>query len=138
RTLRCGGDGLGRVRDLSHDFDYVAVRVVDPQLAVGARAPADDRTDALELALAPQLARVRLEVAEGAPDELRDRDAVAPAGGEIDHRRLQPVAGGQPFVLGSEDAVVGRDLRSTVELLGVELDQRLAERGDGDRVLEAR
>ena len=45
--------------------------------AVGAVAAREDLGDPLELALAPELARVRLEVAQRAADELRDRDAVA-------------------------------------------------------------
>ena len=66
---------------------------------------------------AAELARVRLEVAQGAPDQLRDRHAVPPAGGEIHHRRLEPVAGGQPLVLGREDPVVRRDLLALVVAL---------------------
>ena len=98
----------------------------------------EDRADPLELALAAELARVRLEVAEGAAHELRDRHAVAPAGGEVHHRRLEPVARGKPLVLGREDPVVRRDLLAPVVLLRVVLDERLAEGGDRDRVLEPR
>ena len=130
RSRRSRRDGLGRVRDLADDLDDVAVRVVDPQLPVGAVAAGEDRADPLELALGAELARVRLEVAQRPADELRDRDAVPPPGGEVHHGRLEPVAGGEPLVLGGQDPVVRRDLLAAVELLGVELDERLAERGD--------
>ena len=49
-------------RSRLHDLDDVAVRVEDPQLTVGARAPGEDLADALELALAAELAGVRLDV----------------------------------------------------------------------------
>ena len=55
------------------DLDDVAVRVEDAQLAVGAVAAAEDLADALELALGAELARVRLDLPQRAPDELRDR-----------------------------------------------------------------
>ena len=77
---RGDGRGLGRVRDRLDDLDDVAVRVEDAQLAVGARAAGEDVAHALELALAAELARVRLDVAQRAADELRDRHAVAAAG----------------------------------------------------------
>ena len=54
---------LGRLRQVAHDLDDVAVRVPDPQLAVGAVAAREDLEDPLELALAAELARVRLDVA---------------------------------------------------------------------------
>src|SRR5436189_6446030 len=66
---------LGRVCDLAGDLDDVAVRIEDPALAVGAVPSGEDLADALELALRSELARVRLDVAQGAPDELRHRHA---------------------------------------------------------------
>lgn len=42
---------LGRVRDLARDLDDVAVRVVDPELALGAVPAPKDLRDTLELSL---------------------------------------------------------------------------------------
>ena len=69
----------------------------------------EDRADALELALGAELARVRLDLLQRPPHELRDGNAVPLAGGEVHDRRLEPVAAGEPLVLGREDAVVRRD-----------------------------
>ena len=73
-----------------------------------------------------------------AADELRDGLAVALAGQQIHHRRLEAVARGQPLVLGGEDPVVRRDLVAGVEPLAVVLHERLAVRGDRDDVVELR
>ena len=81
---------------------------------------------------------MRLEVAQRPPDQLRDGDAVPPAGGEIHHRRFEPVARGEPLVLRRQHAVPARDLLAGLELLAVHLHDRLEERGDRDDVLEAR
>src|SRR5262249_15627999 len=105
---------------------------------VRARAAREDLPDALELTLAAELARVRLDVPERAADELRDRHAVAPAGGEVHHRRLEPVARRQPLVLARENAVVRWDLPALAVQLAVVLDERLAVRRDGDGVLDPR
>ena len=80
---------------------------------------------------------MRLDVAQGSADELGDRDSVSPTGREIHHRRLEPVAGGEPLVLGGQDPVVGRDLVAAVVPLAVVLDERLAVRRQRDGVLDA-
>ena len=98
----------------------------------------EDLADAFELPLGAELARVRLDVAERPPDQLCDRDTVAPAGDEVHHGRLEAVARAEPLVLGDEDAVVARELLSGVVELGVVLDQALHVGGDRDRLLDAR
>ena len=55
------------------------------------------------------------DVAQCPADELRYRDAVPSAGRQVDHRRLQPVAGGQPLVLGGQDPT-GPMSRAHVEI----------------------
>ncbi len=105
---------------------------------VGARAASEDVADALELALAAELARMRLDVAERPSDELRHRSAVPPAGGEVHDRRLEPVPRREPLVLAREDAVIRRDALPALEQLAVVLHEALAEGGDGDRVLDPR
>src|SRR5439155_11082476 len=127
---------LGRVGDLANDLDDVSVRVERAPLAVGAVAPRQDLTDSFELLLRAQLASMRLDVAQRAADELGDRDAVPPAGREIHHRRLEPVAGGEPLVLGRQDPVVGRDLLAAVVALAVMLNERLAVRRQRNGVLD--
>ena len=61
RAPALGRDGqrLGRLRDLACDLDDVAVRVVDPELAVRRRAASEDREHSFELALRAELAGVR-------------------------------------------------------------------------------
>src|SRR4051794_36758401 len=138
-TRSGGGRGeLGRVRDLARDLDDVPVRVEDAQLPVGAVPAREDRAHALELRLRAELARVRLDVAQRGAGELGERDTVPPAGCEVHHRRLEPVACAEPLVLGREDPVVRRDLAACVVLLAVQLDERLAERGERDGVLDMR
>src|SRR5205807_4267511 len=95
------------------------------QLPAGAVSARENLADPLELSVGAELARVRLDVAERATDELGDRHSVPPPRGEIHHRRLQPVAGGEPLVLARQDPVEGRDLLSAVEALRVELDEPL-------------
>src|SRR6266566_5673603 len=75
---------------------------------------------------------------QGAPDHLCDRNAIPSAGDEVHHRRLEPVAGGEPLVLGGEDAMERRDLVPCVVSLRVMLDERLAQCGDRNNVLELR
>src|SRR5918998_1774590 len=115
-----------RLRDLAHDLDDVAIRVEDPQLARRAVAPRQDLEHALELALRPELARVRLELAHAPPDELPHGNTVPPPRDEVHHRRLQPIARGQPLVLGREDAMERRDLVAPLVALAVVLDEGLA------------
>src|SRR4029079_15620175 len=127
-----------RVRDLADDLDDVPVRVPDPALAVGAVAPREDFSDPLELAVGPELARVWLDLLQRPTHELRDRHAVARPPLKVHYRRLEPVAGGEPLVLGGQDSVVRGDLGAYRVPLAVELDERLAEGGQRDRVLHAR
>src|SRR5207344_3300796 len=89
---------LGRVRDFADDVGDVVPRVPDAALAVRAVALSEDLADALQLPLAAELAGVRLDLLQRAPDELRDGYAVASARREVHHRRLEPVAGGEPLV----------------------------------------
>src|SRR5438046_6117069 len=100
---------LGRGGDLAGNLDDVAVRVEDPQLAVGAVAAGEDLAHALELAFRAELARVRLELAQRAPDQLRERDAVPAAGCEVHNRGIEPVPRSEPLVLRRQDPVVRRD-----------------------------
>src|SRR5579862_9553422 len=92
---RCDRD-LGLLRELADDLDDVAVRVPDPQLPLGAVAAREDLADALELALRPELARVRLDVTQRPTHDLRERDAVPAPGCEVHDRRLEPVARCEP------------------------------------------
>src|SRR5262249_22172333 len=107
-----GGNGcdLGCVRDLGDDLDDVPIRVEHAQLPRGAVAAREDVAHALELPLGAELARVRRDLLQSPPDQLRDGDAVALARREVHHRRLEAVAAGEPLVLGREDAVVRRYL----------------------------
>ena len=70
--------------------------------------------------------------------ELSDGHAVAAPGREVHDRRLEPVARGEPLVLGRQQAVPARDLLACLVQLAVHLDERLEERGDRDDVLEPR
>src|SRR5690242_4927678 len=99
RSARERRDRLRRLGDLARDLDYVAVRVVDPELPVGGRAPPDDGEDALELAVGSELARVRAQLRDGAADHASDRDPVPARACEVHHRRLEPVACREPLVL---------------------------------------
>src|SRR5437660_1255837 len=106
RSLTCERDGdLGALRELSHDFGEVAVRVPDPQLVGGAVPAGEDFLDPLELTLAAEIARMRLHLAQRSPDELGHRHAVATAGGEVHDRRLDPVTGGKPLVFRDQEPV---------------------------------
>src|SRR4029079_2130905 len=80
---RCEDAHLGRLRELLHDLDDVAVRVPDPKLRVGAVAAGQDLRAPLELQVGAELAGVRFEVAQRPPHELRDRDPVAPSGRQV-------------------------------------------------------
>src|SRR5205085_12415706 len=95
-----------------------------------------DLCDARELWLGSQLARVRLDELQRSADQLRDGNAVAAAGCEIHHRRLEPIPGSEPLVLRIENPVIGDDLLARVEALRVVLDESLAESGERDHVLE--
>src|SRR5262249_14145939 len=114
---------LGGSRDLLHDLDDVTVRVEDAELTVGAVPAGEDVANPLELAVGAQSARVRLDLAQRPPYEVRDRKAVAPPGGEIHHGRLEPVPARQPLVLADQDAVVRRNLLPGVVPLAEQLDE---------------
>src|SRR5439155_17482636 len=114
-----------------------SVHVEDPQLPVGAVSLAEDVTDSLELTLGAELARVRLWLAKPPPDELGDRHTVPLSCIEVHERRLEPVAGGEPFVLARQDPVVRADLLAAVEPLAEQLHERLAVRGERDGVFDA-
>ena len=130
---------LGRVGDLAGDLDDVAVRVEDAELALGARAasrgssstPSSSRSE-------PSSRACGRSSLDRPPDQARDRDAVPAPGREVHHRRLEPVARGEPLVLAREDPVVRGDLLARLVLLAELLDERLAVRGDRDGVLDAR
>src|SRR5919197_4303669 len=126
---------LGRLRDLADDLDDVAVCDPDPPLTVGAVALREDLRDALELRVTAELTCVGLELPQRAPHQLGDGDAVAAAGSEVHHRRLEPVARGEPLVLRGQNPVVGRDLGADRVAFRIELDQGLAEGRERDGVL---
>ena len=86
----------------------------------------------------PSSRRVRADRLQRAPHERGHRQPVAAPRVEVHHRRRQPVARGEPLVLGREDPVEGRDLLAALDELRVVLDERLAVRGDRDHVLEPR
>ena len=77
-----------------------------------------------------------VDLPERPADELRHRDAVPAPRHEIHHRRLEPVAAGEPLVLGGQHAVVRRQLLARGRALAVELHERLAVRGERDGVVE--
>ena len=138
-----GGNGFGRVRDLTRDFDDVAFSSMHPELAIRRGATSENREDPFELALGAELARMRSQLAHRAPDEPRDRDSVSASGREIHHRRLEPVPCCEPLVLAREDAVVRRDLVTGLVPLAKLLHECLAVRRDrhgvlhtGDRVAD--
>src|SRR5579875_2571106 len=135
RPLALGRD-LRRLHDLAHDVDDVARRAEDAELAVGAVAAPEDLLDPAELLLASELARLRAQRLQRPPHEGGDRQPVAAAGLEVDHRGGEPVAGGEPLVLARQDAVEGGDLHAPLDELGVVLHERLAVGGDRDRVVE--
>src|SRR5215471_20797473 len=65
---------LGGECDLPCDLDDVAVRVEDAELTLGAVPSSQQLAHAFELPLGSELLRVRLDLAEGPPDDLRYRD----------------------------------------------------------------
>src|SRR5207247_10833655 len=107
-----------------------------PPRAAGAVAPRQRLAASRWRPVRAGLAGVRLDAAQGATDELGDRNPVPPARREIHHRRLEPVARGKPLVLSRQDPVVGRDLFTAVVPLAVVLDERLTERSQRDGVLD--
>src|SRR3954471_11864769 len=137
RRLRLRRD-LRRLGDLPRHLDDVLVRVEDVELAVGAVAAAQDLLDAGELLLGAEVARVPAQRLHCSSDEGRHGQPVPATRVKIHHRRREAVARREPLVLGREDAVEGRDLLAALDELCVVLDERLAVRGDGDHVLEAR
>src|SRR3954469_16831894 len=94
------GTRLRRRGELLDHLGDVPVRVVDAELVLGAVAAHEDLRDPLELALAAELPRVRLDVTQRPADQLADRDAVPAPGDEVHHGRGEPVARGEPLVLG--------------------------------------
>ena len=79
---------------------------VDLQLAVGARAFADDAAGVLDLGEAAEAAGVIGEVVDQAVDEVGDRDGGAAR--EIAERRRDAGALGAPLVLGDQRALEAR------------------------------
>ena len=111
-SVSCAVTAQARASVAAHlldDLEDVAVRVEDPELAVGAVAADEDLLDPLELALRAELACMRLDLAHRTPHELRDRDRSAGRSRDPS-RRLEPVAACEPLVLAGQDPVVARDL----------------------------
>src|SRR6185312_11937146 len=65
----------------------------------------------------PELARVWLDLLQRPTHELRDRHAVARPALEVHHRRLEPVAGGEPLDLDRPEARVQTDVPPDVRVV---------------------
>src|SRR5438045_6073080 len=126
----------GRGHDLGHDLAEVVVGFVDHDLARCAIAAIDQVLDALELGSRTEVFGMTTQPVHQALGQGARAHAVRV--GQVDQLAVEAVAGRQPLVLVEHlPRVVGQVLARLV-VLGELLDHRLDQRGQRQRVLDAR
>src|SRR5207244_162194 len=125
-------DAVARfVDDRLDDAPQIAGLSIDGELPIRARAVGEDRADILNLAAAPELVDDIVDKREELERELAHRHLGAAA--EVDQLAVEAPARRTPFVLLDQAAVIhAKSEIARPQLIQLD-DDRLGERGDGNR-----